>query len=1751
MGHASAASETDIPDTAGVGAVLDYLRAVVAASECLVAEPDLQRGVASALEALRTLTRLDRVYVFRDVPGAGGVVLFGESHNPQFRDIRSLFGSRVFRDGAFAEVMAPLRAGKIYQSIHPQRIGENADVNDATDTRSDLMVPVLVDGTFWGLVGFDDCRFDRSWSAAEVQALQGAASAIAAAVQRAAAMAERQRDNQHHEGLLRASSEACQHLAAEPDLQAALQQALDALRLHSGADRVFLNRYAPAERATYFWLESRHHDLVPFVTGFGPGPWPDDAYAHVTGPLLQGHVYRSLAAERSGESALRNEINGSLSDLVVPILVDGRYQACLGFDDHHSERVWGDADVAVLQTVAAAIASAMQRHAATAVRERERLRYEALLRAVAAASQHLVAASDLYSGLHVAMEVLGGHAGHSRAYTFELSSDQKICTLVAEWEAPGIPKGSDVMGTTSFAVAKFTEVWTPLLAGRHYQSVTPAKSGQNAELNEAIGNRSDVMVPVFVDGRCWGCIGFDNCHDERAYSSAEIDALAAAANAVAAAIGRHQAVEARLASERLRADETLQVNRLLEGVVAASRALLDDDDFDAALQRWLAFLATAVEADRAMYGDYTQGSHVGSVAAVHFDWTRPGLQSTQDDNIPQSTDFVEWTERLARGETIWAHRDELRDPASVDYWESTSCWTNLIVPVVVERRTVGWLCFDFQTRREWKPALGAVLRTAADGAAAAIKRRWAVQAMLAERDRRTEAERLRADESARHAARTERHSALLAAVAASAEELLATRDPGQCLDAVLQRVGQLTNASRAFMVRADCPPEDTLSHGWNEVIHEWSAPGAVRRMDIAMSHLPMRRSDPTWADLFPRIASERRIVEQIEALGEPFRSEQQALGVVWWLVYPIMVDEKLWGLLGFDYATAFEDYEKADLDALQTVASTIADALTRQRLEERAVAVERRRADENARLADLLGQVVRSSRALIDAGLDGFEPALLRWLGSYARSTDAIRSSCYDLALHEESGMTTVRVLCDWVREGVGGNLDVSFDRPYLIDPRGAVDMVNKIVGGHAVAVHTDETMSPMREFLHGQGIATVVMAPIFLDGVQWGCLSFDYAQRSEPTPSDFAVLQTAADTLAAVLKRNGAVRLALEERDRRIVLELQASEAERKRADENARLASLLANVVQSSRLLIDAGLDDLEPALLRWLGMFGSETRATRATLYDLAVFQPTGQPSLRMLCEWVRDGIEGSIPVSFEHPFVIDPRGAEDLFERLMSGRPAIFHTPEISGPVHDFLVQQGNASVVAVPVFIDGRQWGCLSFDHAQHHDPEAAMVTVLQTAADTLAAVLKRNEAARLALQERDLRIELEQRSLGAERARAHALRTANDELIASMSRLVALQDLPAFLGQLLLALTRTCRARTGSLLAFDGVVDLLWMRHCVIDGELVDVRTDPRLAVWQQPVPDVAVNEWRRNLAGQVVTYHAVPISDEGSSWPQGLQWHRDMGHRLCLHFPLNIGGQLVGIAGLLMNADEMLDEFQLQQAVVLAQQAAIAMQMERLARLVESSAVRTERERMAAEIHDNLAQSFTSIAMQSESLAGLLGADQDKARVLRLIERTAREGLAEARMSVLALLPADGWPGSLDQSLAALAERSSIQGGISCRFESKGIPCAMPGPVQESLLRIAQEATSNAMRHSGGTQVVIRLDYVQQRLRLTIEDDGHGLPSPDRQRRSGGFGVTGMESRAAAIGGKLSLGTSTLGGLAVTIDVPCNGLTRVGGQEK
>jgi signal transduction histidine kinase/transcriptional regulator with GAF, ATPase, and Fis domain len=796
-----------------------------------------------------------------------------------------------------------------------------------------------------------------------------------------------------------------------------------------------------------------------------------------------------------------------------------------------------------------------------------RVGHENLLYAVVAACECMVAHTGLMDGLQAAMEQLGSLSGHDRAYVWELTDEQTVCVLVANWDAPSIQRIADMAGTNRFAVADFKEVWTPLLADQAYQSVTPVKTGANARLNETVANRSDLMVPIFVGTQCWGCIGFDNCREERRYTEAEIQALRGAASAISAAVQRCALEDKRTAEERQRTTEALALNGLLEGVVQASRVLVDEEDFKIGLPRWLASLARAVSADAAMLASVVEGK-MDRAAVYEVYWSAKQNQTESGMPVPATQDFVAWNDRLHRGESIWAHRDELIDPESVGFWERTDCWSSLLVPVRARDKTVGVLSLDWRERHEPNIDIIAALQTATDGLAAALQREQALRTMLAERERRIEVEQARADEAARHAARIERHSHLLAAVAASAEDLLAAREPRDCMDTILARLSEKSRAQRAALVRFDWTPDDAQLRGWQEVVHEWAAPDEQRQMDTPMRRFPMRRDEPVYDRLEDEFRNTGRIIVNIAQQEERYRTEQESLGVSWSMGVPFIVDGEIWGALGFDYATPFEHHDEAELSALQTVASAIADALIRQRLEARALAAECARADEAERHA---ARIERHSR-LLAAVAESAEELLA--------CTDPV--DCMDAVLARVGEVTHAERVClarldwtpqdpalhgwqeiahEWARPGVARQMDGPLLRFAMqrSDTTWSRSLKQFTVDRRILAT-MDSMDEPFRSEQLALGIVWSLCYPVLLEGQVWGLMGMDYATAfTDYDEADLSALQTVATTIAnAMLRRTLEQRALATERARVADAQALLAERERRLAAEELRNSEL-----------------------------------------------------------------------------------------------------------------------------------------------------------------------------------------------------------------------------------------------------------------------------------------------------------------------------------------------------------------------------------------------------------------------------------------------------------------------------------------------------------------------------------------------------------------------------------------------------------------
>jgi signal transduction histidine kinase len=200
------------------------------------------------------------------------------------------------------------------------------------------------------------------------------------------------------------------------------------------------------------------------------------------------------------------------------------------------------------------------------------------------------------------------------------------------------------------------------------------------------------------------------------------------------------------------------------------------------------------------------------------------------------------------------------------------------------------------------------------------------------------------------------------------------------------------------------------------------------------------------------------------------------------------------------------------------------------------------------------------------------------------------------------------------------------------------------------------------------------------------------------------------------------------------------------------------------------------------------------------------------------------------------------------------------------------------------------------------------------------------------------------------------------------------------------------------------------------------------------------------------------------------------------------------------------------------------------VARLSHVAGVSAERARLAGEIHDTLAQGFTSIIT-------LLQAAEPQLRDERvaLAVRTAKENLAEARALVSDLSPAALAAGSLLDSVRRAATRFSEESGVPATVRVTGPSRRLPTSVEVVLLRATQEALANVRRHAGAGSAQVLLAFADDVVRLTVRDDGHGF-TPGQ---ADGFGLNGMRARAEQVNGTLTVASTTDDGTTIELEVP------------
>jgi len=380
--------------------------------------------------------------------------------------------------------------------------------------------------------------------------------------------------------------------------------------------------------------------------------------------------------------------------------------------------------------------------------------------------------------------------------------------------------------------------------------------------------------------------------------------------------------------------------------------------------------------------------------------------------------------------------------------------------------------------------------------------------------------------------------------------------------------------------------------------------------------------------------------------------------------------------------------------------------------------------------------------------------------------------------------------------------------------------------------------------------------------------------------------------------------------------------------------------------------------------------------------------------------------------------------------------------------------------------------------------------------------------------------------------RATELAKANEALRTFLDVLAAVPELDLFLGQVMAAITGQLEAASSALRLHHGETDTWNMELIFQNGRVMSP------AEAQFPENLCSQSQSQMSFLLHAVTVYRLGEPEEALISDR-LPYLLSLGVKTVLTIPLISRNKPIGLLTLCFAEDREFRPEELEIARALATQASLAIELTKLAEAARQSAVLQERNRLAGEIHDSLAQSFTGVSMQLGMAREVLVSKEDDC--LSYIERAndlARFGLAEARRSTLSLQPmAFQDPGLID-ALRMLVERSNIPGRLRCTFRSDILhDDSVSAAVRQDLLRIAQEAISNAMRHASATTISVTLRSDPPNLILEVRDNGSGMAGEAQSTE--GFGLANMRARVQQLNGSLEIRTARGDGTTINVSVP------------
>ncbi len=394
--------------------------------------------------------------------------------------------------------------------------------------------------------------------------------------------------------------------------------------------------------------------------------------------------------------------------------------------------------------------------------------------------------------------------------------------------------------------------------------------------------------------------------------------------------------------------------------------------------------------------------------------------------------------------------------------------------------------------------------------------------------------------------------------------------------------------------------------------------------------------------------------------------------------------------------------------------------------------------------------------------------------------------------------------------------------------------------------------------------------------------------------------------------------------------------------------------------------------------------------------------------------------------------------------------------------------------------------------------------------------------------------------LQAEVARKRAeqvSRGQTEALVKTLTVLAAEPVLDNFLGYVLQAIAQQL-GDSGGIWLYDEAYDTTILHIDYEDGQIRRGAEISRPGASRQNVLRQWDADYMQLLQEKKVLIQNVQDLPQTPVYAQSRAYNQQRGIKTILVVCLFFGEKFLGNITLRSTKQRDYKPEELDLACVLAYQASLAIQLTRLAEQAQQSAVLKERNRIAREIHDTLAQVLTGIVVQLQAAEDVHTTEpSDRQAHIATARQLAKQGLTEARRSVRALRPQALEGNDLTGALANIIEQMGMGTALQTVCRVQGTPYFLSPDVESNLLRIAQEAFTNILKHAGASESQIELVYDPGQVRLRVLDNGQGFNPNLTVTES--YGLIGMRERTQSIGAELTITSQPGEGTEVLVVVP------------